>query len=60
MLQIEEVCNELQNLNCSKACGPDLLPARLLRMSAEFIAPSLARLGKQNSSLDFKYTYQQS
>ena len=41
---VEEVCNELQNLNCSKACGPDLLPARLLRMSAEFIAPSLAQI----------------
>ena len=41
---VEEVCNELQNLNCNKACGPDLLPARLLKMSAEFIAPSLAQI----------------
>ena len=41
---VEEVCNELQNLNCSKTCGPDLLPARLLRMSVEFIAPSLAQI----------------
>ena len=41
---VEEVCNELQNLNCNKACGPDLLPAHLLKMSAEFIAPSLAQI----------------
>ena len=41
---VEEVYNELQNLNCNKACGPDLLPARLLKMTAEFIAPSLAQI----------------
>ena len=41
---VEEVCNELQNLSCGKACGPDLLPARLLRVGAELIAPSLTHL----------------
>ena len=34
----------MQNLNCNKACGPDLLSARLLKMSDEFIAPSLAQI----------------
>ena len=41
---VEEVYNELKSLNCSKACGPDLIPARLLKLSAEFIAPSLIQL----------------
>ena len=41
---VEEVCNELKSLNCSKACGPDLIPARLLKLGAEFIAPSLTQL----------------
>ena len=41
---VEEVCNELRNLSCGKACGPDLLPARLLRVGAELIAPSLTHL----------------
>ena len=40
----EEVCNELWNLSCNKACGPDLLPAGLLKVGTEFIAPSLTHL----------------
>ena len=40
----EDVYEELINLQCDKACGPDLLPSRLLKLSAEFIAPFLARL----------------
>ena len=40
----EEVYNELRTLNCGKACGPDLLPSRLLKLGAEFIAPSLTHL----------------
>jgi len=31
---VEEVCNELESLNPSKACGPDLIPARLLKLGA--------------------------
>ena len=41
---VEEVRTELVNLDPSKACGPDLIPARLLKLGAEFIAPSLTRL----------------
>ena len=41
---VEEVCNELRNLSCNKACGPVLLPAYLLRVGAELIAPSLTHL----------------
>ena len=41
---VEEVYNELKSLNCSKACSPDLIPARLLKLGAEFIAPSLTKL----------------
>ena len=41
---VEEVCTELVNLDPSKACGPDLIPACLLKLGAEFIAPSLTWL----------------
>ena len=41
---VEEVRTELESLNPSKACGPDLIPARLLKLGAEFIAPSLTKL----------------
>ena len=41
---VEEIYNELRSLNCNKACGPDLLPSRLLKLGAEFIAPSLTHL----------------
>ena len=30
---VEEVYNELRTLNCGKACGPDLLPSCLLKLS---------------------------
>ena len=33
-----------KNLNNNKACGPDLIPARLLKLGAEFIVPSLTQL----------------
>ena len=38
------------NLHCDKACGPGLLPSRLLKLGAEFIAPSLAQLFQQSLS----------
>ena len=41
---VDEVCTELENLNPNKACDPDLIPARLLKLGAEFIAPSLTQL----------------
>ena len=40
----KDVYKELISLQCDKACGPDLLPSRLLKLGAEFIAPSLAQL----------------
>ena len=43
----ENVYEELTNLHC----GPDLLPSRLLKLGAEFIAPSLAQLFQQSLSL---------
>ena len=48
----EDVNEELTNLHCDKACGPDLLPSRLLKLGAEFIAPSLAQLFQQPLSSD--------
>ena len=47
---IEDVYDELINLKCDKACGPDLLPSRLLKLGAEFIAPSLAQLFQESLS----------
>ena len=41
---VKDVFEELISLQCDKACGPDLLPARLLKLGAEFLAPSLAQL----------------
>ena len=40
----KDVFEELISLQYDKACGPDLLPARLLKLGAEFLAPSLAQL----------------
>jgi len=40
----KDVYEELISLQCDKACGPDLLPSRLLKLGAEFITPSLAQL----------------
>jgi len=40
----KDVYEELISLQCDKACGPDLLPSRLLKLGTEFIAPSLAQL----------------
>ena len=40
----KDVFEELISLQCDKACGPDLLPVRLLKLGAEFLEPSLAQL----------------
>ena len=46
----EDVYEELINLHCDKACGPDLLLSRLLKLGVEFIAPLLALLFQQSLS----------
>jgi hypothetical protein len=43
-LSTEEVLKSLTSLNVSKATGSDGIPARLLRETADVIAPSLTRL----------------
>jgi hypothetical protein len=40
----------LQNLNPSKAAGPDLLPTRMLKGVAKEIAPVLAFIFQQSDS----------
>ena len=42
------VAKQLRNLNPSKACGPDQLPPKLLKLVAEEIAPALAFLFQQS------------
>ena len=37
-------------LKCDKDCGPDLLTSRLLKLGADFIALSLARLFQKSLS----------
>ena len=43
-LSVEEVRNYLNGLDTSKACGPDGIPARLLKQCSEQIAPSLCAI----------------
>ena len=40
----EEVLHMLEHLDCSKACGPDLISARMLKVTASSIAPSITKL----------------
>ena len=40
----EEVCHLLENLNVSKAAGPDGISAQMLKETASVIAPSLTKL----------------
>ena len=47
----EYIYEKLTNLHCDKACGPDLLPLRLLKLGAEFIAPSLAQQSLSSGKL---------
>ncbi len=41
---VEEVCGLLSALDVSKATGPDGISARMLKTTAEFIAPSITKL----------------
>ena len=41
---VSEVCDLLRDLDSRKACGPDLLPARLLKEGAEKISSSLCKI----------------
>ena len=43
-VSVEEVRNYLNGLDTSKACGPDGIPARLLKQCSEQIAPSLCAI----------------
>ena len=45
-----DVYQELVNLDVSKACGPDQITPRLLKLSAEFIAEPLSQLFNQSMS----------
>ena len=38
------LCGPLKSLETTKATGPDIIPARLLRQTADVIAPSLCKL----------------
>ena len=38
---MDEVLERLSELDTTKACGPDKIPARLLKEGSEQIAPSL-------------------
>jgi hypothetical protein len=49
-LTVEEVQTVLENLDSTKATGPDNIPARLLKETAPIISPSLCMLF--NKSLD--------
>ena len=44
VLHDEEVYGMLSSLDVSKASGPDGVSARMLTMTAEFIAPSVCKL----------------
>ena len=48
---VEEVHGELLNLQGEKACGPDLISARLLQKGADFLAPPLIKLFQFHSQL---------
>ena len=49
-LSVEEVQAVLGSLDCTKATGPDGIPARLLKGTASVISPSLCKL--YNKSLE--------
>jgi len=40
----EDVYEELVNLQCDKACGPDCIPAQSLKAGADFISLPLSKL----------------
>ena len=43
----EDIFYELTNLDSSKACGPDPITQKALKLSAEFISGSLSQLFNQ-------------
>ena len=43
-IDVAEVENYLRNLDITKACGPDKIPARLLKECGQHIAPSICEL----------------
>ena len=44
VLSVSDVQEVLTNLDPNKACGPDNIPGRLLKITAAVISPSLCRL----------------
>ena len=50
-LSEDEVMERLSELDTTKACGPDKIPARLLKECSEQIAPSLCSLFNHSLSL---------
>ena len=50
VLSISHVQEVLSNLDPNKACGPDNIPGRLLKITAAAISPSLCRLFNMEES----------
>ena len=48
---VDEVIERLSELDTTKACGPDKIPARLLKECSEQIAPSLCSLFNHSLSI---------
>ena len=48
---MDEVMERLSELDTTKACGPDKIPARLLKECSEQIAPSLCSLFNHSLSI---------
>ena len=50
-VSVDEVLERLSELDTTKACGPDKIPAHLLKECSEQIAPSLYSLFNHSQSL---------
>ena len=50
-VSVDEVMEHLSELDTTKACGPDKIPARLLKECSEQIAPSLCSLFNHSLSI---------
>ena len=52
---VDKVLHTLVSLHKSKACGPDLIPARLLKEGVESICASLANLYQMSTDILVNY-----
>ena len=46
----QDIIQTINRLDSSKACGPDMVPAKLLKMSAIYIAEPLAKIFNKSLS----------